>query len=552
MEEKSKKEGGPGQPVEASTMLVLIILSSTAIGAAFSLVIDSRSFAFRTFPDDAMFYFTIARNIYSGSGSTIDGISRTNGYHPLWMIVLVGLSSSFQDLVRAGIVTEFVVSAGTLTMLYLYASKYVGTTAAVALSIIASFEQTWYKLMYCGMESGLVIFFLLVCLYVLREAGNRAAWRWLLSVCLSLFFLARLDGWALCLAIVPAIWVSAIQHPNSGQGKARHLAEILALPTLTLAGYLMYSLANYSLLMPVSGLIKSYHLEEFTALNTGEYIQQAAIRFFNLYSVYPFVLAVRVVFGRNVYEGGFTWIHAIYCVGVVLALVVYARRLRRAGQWDVSLKALGWFLALRAGYYSFLQKDTYSLGSWVKGPELLVLSLAGCALCAHVMRLLWKKESRYVAGAFYAVLLLMAVEVHHLRNSRLDRLHDYSISTRDFDDAIAYVRDQVPPAAVFASHNVGFFSYYSHHPAISVDGLVNSYKYYVEYKQRNRELDYLRANKVRWLIERVDKKEPSLNGILLLYPGLASGDVRIVKDFDAGQENRLIKGKYVLAELTRQ
>src|SRR6266436_4937086 len=39
--------------------------------------------------DDAYYYFTIARNVAQGAGSTFDGIAPTNGYHPLYMLSLV-------------------------------------------------------------------------------------------------------------------------------------------------------------------------------------------------------------------------------------------------------------------------------------------------------------------------------------------------------------------------------------------------------------------------------------------------------------------------------
>src|ERR1700752_1060436 len=35
--------------------------------------------------DDSYFYMQIASNIVGGAGSTFDGITPTNGYHPLWM-----------------------------------------------------------------------------------------------------------------------------------------------------------------------------------------------------------------------------------------------------------------------------------------------------------------------------------------------------------------------------------------------------------------------------------------------------------------------------------
>ena len=44
-------------------------------------------------PDDAFYYFQIARNILDGKGSTFDGIYPTNGYHPLWMLVLLPIAA---------------------------------------------------------------------------------------------------------------------------------------------------------------------------------------------------------------------------------------------------------------------------------------------------------------------------------------------------------------------------------------------------------------------------------------------------------------------------
>ena len=39
--------------------------------------------------DDAFYYFQIARNLAEGKFSTFDGgITRTNGYHPLWLLLI--------------------------------------------------------------------------------------------------------------------------------------------------------------------------------------------------------------------------------------------------------------------------------------------------------------------------------------------------------------------------------------------------------------------------------------------------------------------------------
>jgi len=39
--------------------------------------------------DDAYYYFTIARNIAHGLGPTFDTLTPTNGFHPLWLLMLV-------------------------------------------------------------------------------------------------------------------------------------------------------------------------------------------------------------------------------------------------------------------------------------------------------------------------------------------------------------------------------------------------------------------------------------------------------------------------------
>jgi hypothetical protein len=43
----------------------------------------------KTLPDDACYYFLIARNVIQGHGVSVDGVVPTNGFHPLWAITLL-------------------------------------------------------------------------------------------------------------------------------------------------------------------------------------------------------------------------------------------------------------------------------------------------------------------------------------------------------------------------------------------------------------------------------------------------------------------------------
>ena len=38
--------------------------------------------------DDGFLYFQVARNLAAGHGFTFDGINPTNGFHPLWLLLI--------------------------------------------------------------------------------------------------------------------------------------------------------------------------------------------------------------------------------------------------------------------------------------------------------------------------------------------------------------------------------------------------------------------------------------------------------------------------------
>ena len=41
--------------------------------------------------DDAFYYYKVAQNVLAGHGFTFDQINLTNGFHPLWMVVCLGV-----------------------------------------------------------------------------------------------------------------------------------------------------------------------------------------------------------------------------------------------------------------------------------------------------------------------------------------------------------------------------------------------------------------------------------------------------------------------------
>jgi len=66
-----------------------------------------------TWSDDFYYYLKTAMNIVAGNGSTFDGEIPTNGYHPLWMVCLVGLVALFRSGASTLVPLSFIVAGTT-------------------------------------------------------------------------------------------------------------------------------------------------------------------------------------------------------------------------------------------------------------------------------------------------------------------------------------------------------------------------------------------------------------------------------------------------------
>lgn len=67
----------------------LLLLASLAFAGRIVLLMDKHSaldLAKFYMADDTFYYLVIGQNIAAAAGSTFDGLSTTNGYHPLWQL----------------------------------------------------------------------------------------------------------------------------------------------------------------------------------------------------------------------------------------------------------------------------------------------------------------------------------------------------------------------------------------------------------------------------------------------------------------------------------
>lgn len=131
--------------------------------------------------DDAFYYFTIARNVVNGHGVTFDGVTPTNGFHPLWLICLLPVywvtGSDVELALRLSLTLGALFSASTVLLLGVAVTRWMRNPLAGWLAS-ALFALNPYAIMegVNGLETSLALLALSVVLILLArwQAGGSA------------------------------------------------------------------------------------------------------------------------------------------------------------------------------------------------------------------------------------------------------------------------------------------------------------------------------------------------------------------------------------------
>ena len=208
--------------------------------------------------DDSFYYNKIALNFANGLFSTFDGVNRTNGYHPLWLAMLIPvywLESDLLDALTAIKILEFAIIGASFIAL-LASSLSARFNFLFLLSIPPLFLGN--RSFYNGMEVGILI--LLLCLLwlalslTMTHRTSRFATVFLATV-LFLIPWARLEAVSITLFIPFVLMVGArlglVELP---------FKSVLVVFSVAVASFVIYLLYNYlvfDVAVPISGMTKS-------------------------------------------------------------------------------------------------------------------------------------------------------------------------------------------------------------------------------------------------------------------------------------------------------
>ena len=482
-------------------LFVLFIGSILAYGAGFAYYMLARfdliNLISNTY-DDAFYYFQIARNLAEGKFSTFDGgITRTNGYHPLWLFLITPFYwifdkeaalfaiKAFEIMLVAGGVAlvaaaarlarlPWVLMFAALPMLYHIPFLIKGVEAAAALFMLG-------------------VFILTACLF----ARSPARWQWPLAAVAFALPWVRLEYVAISLAATAALclieWSWRERAPGASLGeRARSARSVKAIvPSLAAgAGILVYFAYNrlvFGGIVPVSAATKNFRSQVKWEQEGGYSLAQNFQDTLQI-SVFDHELLV-----------------ALEVCAYLLLVWWLARRSRSRKDWLLLAFLVGVF-GLAAGHLAKFAQTVLtihpSLGpwSWYFVPAYLMMALivpVRCYVAIYFIRRFIGSKSRRAANILSLGIVLTGAAFLFVKADFAEpfqRVEAISASTRTDDKwikAVSYnewteavyggtqlMNRVLPEDSVVGAWEAGVVGYFSRFPVVNLDGLANSYDYF--------------------------------------------------------------------------
>ncbi len=470
-------------------LFALFLAGILAYGAAFAWYLSSNfdlvHLTHYMNHDDAFYYYQIAYHLAEGKFSTFDGgITQTNGYHPIWMLLITPFYWIFdKEAALFGIKSfEIMLLAGGAALIA--AAARLARLPWILLFATLPLLYQYHHLLR-GLESAAGVFilglFFLVCILYAR---NPARWRWPLAAVAFALPWVRLEYAAISLSATVAWCVIEWSRQERPAGVSLRKA-ISATPPRTLVpvigaiigilAYFAYNGLVFGGIVPVSGATK-LAWARFGWEQEGGYSLAQGLQNSLQLSVFDFELLVALV----------------VCAGV--PLVWWSAR-RSGDQKDWLLLAfLVCIFGLAAGHLAMFAQSVLTIHPtwghhflWYFAPAYLMMSLVvpvSCYVAIHFVRRFTEPRRRQAVNVLSAGIVVVSAIFLFARadfagSFRLvNSVSDSTNGTGVWAAGPLVMNRVLPGDSVVGSWDAGITGYFSDFPVVNLDGLVNSYDYF--------------------------------------------------------------------------
>ena len=448
--------------------------------------------------DDSFYYFKIAQYLADGFFSTFDGgITRTNGYHPIWLLLITPMYWVFDAESALFAIKAFeVILVSTAVTLVALAARLARLPWILLFTVLPILLSN--RALFGGMEAAAGLFWLamfLLSLVLFARSPDR--WRWLLAVVAFTLPWVRLEYVAISLAGTSLLClIERSWKKRDGLACSRFTLKA-GVPFFSAgAGILVYFAYNWLVfdgLVPVSGAIKQLASQSLWDEAGGYDVVQNFKRFLHVWIFNDELLV------------------ALEICAYLLLVWGATRRSRSREDWLMLTWMVGLF-SLAAGHLAKFAQSVLTMhpftGSydWYFVPAYLMMALIiplRFSIVIYCIRHFVGQQSRRMADLLSLGVVIVGVvflfraggvmEPFKWLDDRVEDL-EYEWEVASYSGTRIMNR-LLPDGSVVGSTDAGVIGYFSRFPVVHLGGLVNSYDFfrqglmYAPYRDRR---DYFR------------------------------------------------------------
>lgn len=406
--------------------------------------------------DDAFYYFEIARNVASGVGSTFDGITHTNGYHPLWLLVLIAIytvsaGSGLVLPIKIALLTAVCFNIITSVLLYRILGSYTKNekVRAFLLSLWVLNPFVLYETVN-GLETSLALCLLMLFIYLLKhsEVAMKNTRSLLLGLVAGFMILARVDMVFYFIAFLA--WVILIKGPRAG---ARPFLTSGIVASIVVVPWFLWNIFGFGMLLTSAA--------EGTTLVNHTLARQSGVGL--LYEI------KHVIYHLNYY-----WYEVLQTTGIPMLTIFFAGVLLGMIVWkncsfpkSIKRVPIEWSLLLGFSMLFFADAGLRFVGrTWY----FISFNILVVLLFAVVLpRLYDKLPYRQIMLAGLSILVAGCFVIGWHKEL------DYRMSNQlAIYEAAQWIDRELPESSVVGAFNAGVLGYFLDIPVVNLDGLVNN------------------------------------------------------------------------------
>ena len=481
----------PGSAGRRGLLTLALLGAALRLGLIWTGWCDNRVVA-----DDAFYYFTIARQLAAGHGATFDGLAPTNGFHPLWLLLLTPVFA-LTGALRAGswLGVHLALSLSALldvasgVLLWRLLRRLGSPRGAHWAAAVWFLSPITVLLSLRGLESALNVTLFAVWLWVVAWAfgdgapdARRGA---LVGIVTGLAFLARTDNGPLLGLTLALITLGAWR---ATRGAWRRLPGFLVVAGVTAAvialPWFLWNLVTFGTPWQVSGAAKLANPQIFG------HVPAALGHRLRYLAAFVWVPAFFAAGESMKHRAAFTviaWAEGLTLAALLPFLILALRRARVAFLRPLALGLFG-YLAAHAVIYALILR-TYVVW-YATVPTFILVFLAGGVAGGELLgrlRTAWRTALAVVAAA--AGIAIFAQYFHATQvKPRGEEFVVRPILTK--------IATQAPGTRTVGVFNAGAAGYFAPEigpfTVVNLDGLVNNPA--VEAWQAGRYFEYLDRN----------------------------------------------------------